>query len=49
MPIAFGVLTAYTEAQAVARSRPDAHNKGREAAAACVEAIAILDRIGRGE
>ena len=42
VPIAFGILTTYTEAQAVARSAPDPHNKGREAAAACVETIAIL-------
>ncbi len=49
VPIAFGVLTTYTDAQAVSRSRPDAHNKGREAAAACLETIAILDRINRGD
>ncbi len=49
VPIAFGVLTTYSDAQAVARSRPDAHNKGREAAAACVESIAILEAIARGE
>ena len=47
VPIAFGVLTTYTDAQAVSRSRPNLHNKGREAAAACVETVAILDRIGR--
>jgi 6,7-dimethyl-8-ribityllumazine synthase len=45
VPIAFGVLTTYTEAQAVARSRDDAHNKGREAAAACVESLAVLQSI----
>lgn len=49
VPIAFGILTTYTDAQAVSRSRPDAHNKGREAAAACLETIAILDRIARGD
>ena len=48
VPIAFGILTTYTEAQAVSRSAPDIHNKGREAAAACVETIAILQRIARG-
>lgn len=48
-PIAFGILTTYTDAQAVSRSRPDIHNKGREAAAACVETIAIQDRIAAGE
>lgn len=44
-PIAFGILTTYTEEQAVLRSRDDAHNKGREAAAACVETIGLLRRI----
>ncbi|MBO1358301.1 6,7-dimethyl-8-ribityllumazine synthase [Acetobacter sacchari] len=44
-PVAFGVLTTYTEQQAVDRSREDIHNKGREAAAACVESIALLRRI----
>lgn len=46
VPIAFGILTTYTEEQAIARSRADVHNKGREAAAACVESIAILQAIG---
>ena len=45
-PISFGVLTTYTYEQAVARSRregPDApHNKGREAAAACLETARTL-------
>lgn len=41
-PVSFGILTTYTDEQAVARSRKDAHNKGREAAAACVESIAFL-------
>ncbi|GBQ95481.1 6,7-dimethyl-8-ribityllumazine synthase [Acetobacter nitrogenifigens DSM 23921 = NBRC 105050] len=44
-PVAFGVLTTYTEQQAVDRSREDIHNKGREAAAACVESIALLRQI----
>ncbi len=48
VPVAFGILTTYTEAQATARSAPDVHNKGREAAAACVETIAILQRIAGG-
>ncbi|HUP55934.1 MAG TPA: 6,7-dimethyl-8-ribityllumazine synthase, partial [Bdellovibrionota bacterium] len=34
VPITFGVLTTYTDEQATARSRDDAHNKGREAAQA---------------
>lgn len=41
-PIAFGILTTYTEEQALARSRKDAHNKGREAAAACLETARTL-------
>jgi 6,7-dimethyl-8-ribityllumazine synthase len=45
IPISFGVLTTYNDEQAVKRSLPDAHNKGREAAAACIETIQILDRI----
>jgi 6,7-dimethyl-8-ribityllumazine synthase len=44
-PVAFGVLTAYTDEQAQARSRDDAHNKGREAAAACLETALTLLRI----
>jgi 6,7-dimethyl-8-ribityllumazine synthase len=49
VPIGFGVLTTYTDAQATARSSPDIHNKGREAAAACVETIAIQEAIARGD
>lgn len=41
-PVAFGILTTYTDEQAVVRSRDNAANKGREAAAACVESIAFL-------
>jgi 6,7-dimethyl-8-ribityllumazine synthase len=41
-PITFGILTTYTEEQAEARSRGDAHNKGREAAAACLESVRTL-------
>jgi 6,7-dimethyl-8-ribityllumazine synthase len=48
VPIAFGVLTTYTEAQAVSRSRADAHNKGREAAAACVGTLVTLAAIKAG-
>jgi 6,7-dimethyl-8-ribityllumazine synthase len=46
VPISFGVLTTYTDEQAESRSRDDAHNKGREAAGACLEAAQILERIG---
>lgn len=42
VPIAFGILTTYDEAQALKRSRDDADNKGREAAAACLGALNTL-------
>lgn len=45
VPIAFGVLTTYSDEQAKARSRGDEANKGREAAAACLETIFTLRRI----
>ncbi len=49
-PITFGILTTYTDEQARVRSLPDAHNKGREAAAACVESLRTLSAIrGKGE
>jgi 6,7-dimethyl-8-ribityllumazine synthase len=48
-PIAFGVLTTYSDDQADARSRDDAANKGREAAAACFKAIQALRRIREPE
>jgi 6,7-dimethyl-8-ribityllumazine synthase len=44
-PITFGVLTTYDDDQALVRSRDDAANKGREAAAACLGAVATLRRI----
>lgn len=44
-PITFGVLTTYTDEQAEARSRDDAGNKGREAAAACLSTVTILRSI----
>jgi 6,7-dimethyl-8-ribityllumazine synthase len=47
VPISFGVLTTYDEEQAIARSRNDAHNKGREAAAACLETLAFLRETAR--
>lgn len=37
IPVHFGVLTTYDRSQAEARSRNDSHNKGREAALACLE------------
>jgi 6,7-dimethyl-8-ribityllumazine synthase len=44
-PVTFGILTTYTEAQAIVRSRKDAENKGREAAAACVESLRAIKKI----
>jgi len=44
-PITFGILTTYTDEQAISRSRDDAHNKGREAAAACHETVQVLREI----
>jgi 6,7-dimethyl-8-ribityllumazine synthase len=45
LPITFGILTTYTDAQAEARSHDNAANKGREAAEACLRAIHVLNRI----
>jgi 6,7-dimethyl-8-ribityllumazine synthase len=45
IPVTFGVLTTYTEEQAVVRSRDDTQNKGREAAAACLESLTTLRAI----
>ena len=45
LPITFGIITTYTDEQAIARSRDDAHNKGREAAAACVESLLTIAAI----
>lgn len=42
IPVTFGVLTAYTDEQAIARSSDDENNKGREAAKAAVEMIKQL-------
>ncbi|NBU21548.1 6,7-dimethyl-8-ribityllumazine synthase [bacterium] len=44
-PITFGILTTYTDEQALVRSQPNPHNKGREAAAACFEAVQTLKKI----
>jgi 6,7-dimethyl-8-ribityllumazine synthase len=45
VPIAFGVLTTYTQEQAEARAAHDVHNKGIEATAAVVEAWGELQKI----
>lgn len=42
VPITFGVLTTYNEAEALARSRDDDGNKGREATRACIATATIL-------
>ena len=47
VPLAFGILTTYTDEQAIARSRSDAHNKGREAAAACLSSAETLAAISK--
>lgn len=47
-PITFGILTTYTEEQAMARSRKNAENKGIEAAHACWDSARILTQIKKG-
>ena len=47
VPIAFGVLTTDTEAQALARAGTGPDNKGHEAAAAAIEMAALFRRLGR--
>jgi len=48
VPVAFGVLTVDTEAQAEARARDDERNKGAEAARAVLAQIALARRWGVG-
>jgi 6,7-dimethyl-8-ribityllumazine synthase len=48
VPVAFGVLTTLTDAQAVERSIPGPDNKGREAALAAVEMATLLRAIDQG-
>lgn len=45
IPIAFGILTTYTDEQAELRSQENSENKGREAAAACFETASLLKQI----
>ena len=47
VPMAFGVLTTDTEAQADERAGTGPDNKGREAAAAAVEMALLFRRLGR--
>ena len=45
LPISFGILTCYTEEQAISRSMPGIHNKGREAALAAIEMIETMRKV----
>jgi 6,7-dimethyl-8-ribityllumazine synthase len=47
IPIAFGVLTTDTQAQAERRAGDGPDNKGREAAAAAIEMAVLFRRLGR--
>jgi 6,7-dimethyl-8-ribityllumazine synthase len=47
VPVVFGVLTTDTVDQALARSEPDASNKGREAAATALATVAALAAVSR--
>ncbi len=42
IPVTFGVLTCYTEEQAIARSKEGEGNKGAEAARAALDMIQVL-------
>ncbi|MEK7689752.1 MAG: 6,7-dimethyl-8-ribityllumazine synthase [Bdellovibrionota bacterium] len=42
VPITFGILTTYSDAQAAERAKRGPENKGREAAAACVASTRVL-------
>ncbi len=44
-PLSFGVITTYTEQQALDRSQPNSENKGREAALACFDTALTLTSI----
>ena len=46
VPVAFGVLTTLTEAQAAARSESGEGNKGREAALAAIEMATLFKKLG---
>lgn len=49
VPIAFGILTTYTDEQAAVRSKKEGaqapHNKGREAALACLSTVNTIKTI----
>ncbi|MBP0492279.1 6,7-dimethyl-8-ribityllumazine synthase [Roseomonas indoligenes] len=48
-PIGFGLLTVQTLEQAIARSSPDRHNKGVEAANAMIGQIALARRLAESK
>jgi len=48
VPMAFGVLTTMTDAQAVERSGDGPANKGREAAIAAIEMAALFQTLDEG-
>ena len=48
IPIAFGVLTTLTEAQAVERAAPGPGNKGAEAARAALEMASLFHTLDEG-
>ncbi len=45
VPVAFGVLTVSKAAHALERSKPGRHNKGREAAAAAIDAALLIQKL----
>ena len=45
VPVAFGVLTVTKASHAVSRSKPGQHNKGREAAAAAIDAAILIQKL----
>jgi 6,7-dimethyl-8-ribityllumazine synthase len=48
VPMGFGLLTALTDEQALARSCPGSRNKGREAALAALEMATLLRQLPAG-
>lgn len=49
VPMAFGVLTTHTAEEALARTGDGEGNKGREAAKAALEMVALYGRVRAGE
>jgi 6,7-dimethyl-8-ribityllumazine synthase len=49
VPMAFGVLTTHTAEEALARAGDGEGNKGREAAKAALEMVALYGRVRAGE